>query len=61
MTTVGFNEYKTRFIEILVAKIEQQYRKHHFYAATEYKQNGVGYLTCGAYHRTANPLEMPFI
>lgn len=47
MTTVGFNEYKTRFTEILAAKTKQQHRKH-FYAATECKQNGVGYLTCGA-------------
>ena len=54
MTTVCFTE-------IVVVKIKQQYRKQCFYAATECKQNGVGYLTCGAYHRTANPLEMPFI
>lgn len=34
MTTVGFTE-------IFVVKDKQQYRKHHFHAATEHKQNGV--------------------
>lgn len=60
MTTVGFTEYKTRFIEIPVAKIKQ-HKKCHCYATTDCKLNGVGYLTCGTFHRTANPLEMLFI
>lgn len=53
MITVGLTE-------IFVVK-DQQYRKHHVYAATECKQNGVGLLTRGASRTTAYPPKMPFI